>query len=61
MRLGEIIKLYMAVEGYAIRDVAADIGVSPATLCRIINGKPCDIRSLTKLLAWLTDEGEEAV
>lgn len=53
MNLGEMIRLYRASERITMRDLADRIGISASTVCRIENGKQCDMRSLGKLIAWL--------
>ena len=37
----------------SIRDAAADLGISPATLSRIENGKNPDIFTFAKLCRWM--------
>lgn len=36
-----------------IREVAAEIGISPATLSRVENGKVPDLNTFTKICQWL--------
>ena len=43
--------------GDGIRDIAAQIGVSPATLSRIENGKLPDLETFPKLCRWLGVDG----
>lgn len=35
-----------------IRDVAGEMGVSPATLSRVERGEECDGATLAKILMW---------
>ncbi len=51
--ISECLKLYRNSREIGMRECAKEIGVSCATLCRIENGKNCDMASFTKLLAWL--------
>ena len=39
----------------SLRAVAAEIGIAPATLSRIENGKPCDLANFRKIAKWLPD------
>ena len=43
-----------------IRQVSVEIGISAATLSRIENGKPCDGKTVARLLVWLTTEVHES-
>lgn len=52
-RLGEMFRLYRTVRGSNLRDVAADIGISHATLMRIEHGQAFDAETLLKLWTWL--------
>jgi len=42
-----------------IRTLSGTIGISPATLSRIENGKACDAGTLVKIWRWLTDGRDE--
>lgn len=42
--------------GKGVREVAKDIGVSPATLSRVENGKIPDLETFGKLCSWLGDD-----
>ena len=45
--------------GKGIREVAREVGISPATLSRIENGKIPDLNTFSKLCSWLKlDAGE---
>jgi transcriptional regulator with XRE-family HTH domain len=59
MRLGKIIADYRYMNRLGIREVAKQIGMSPATLCRIENGKPCDSDNMAKLMLWLFASKEQ--
>jgi transcriptional regulator with XRE-family HTH domain len=54
MRLGEILRYWRKFADRTVREAAADIGISPATLCRVENGKEMDGKTLAKILNWLT-------
>lgn len=43
--------------GEGIRDIAAEIGISPATLSRIENGKLPDLETFSKICRWLGVDG----
>lgn len=61
MKLGETVKAYRFVQRLSLRAVAAEIGISSATLCRIENGYTVDQHVFTKLLLWLvTPKGRAA-
>jgi predicted transcriptional regulator len=53
MVISEMIKLYRSKQSLNIRDCAKEIGISNSTLCRIENGKDCDLKSFVKLFTWL--------
>ncbi len=52
-RLGSVLRLHRTVHDRSLRDVAKEIGTSPATLLRIEQGKAFDVDTLLKLWAWL--------
>ncbi len=54
MKVGELLRLYRAFEGFGIRAFAAELGISPATLSRIENGENMDGKTLAKIINWLT-------
>ena len=58
MILIKMFRLYMASEGVSCRELGKEIGVSPATISRICNGKMCDAYTMIKLFVWLFDQGE---
>jgi len=53
--LGEVLKRWRMVGDVDIRTLSGIIGISPATLSRIENGKDCDAKTLVKILRWLTE------
>ena len=53
MKVGELIKLYRAMEGFNIRDFAAELDISSATLSRIERGENMDGKTLGKIMKWL--------
>ena len=54
VRLGQIGTLLRERRGTrGVRDTAKEIGVSPATLSRIENGKQPDLATFEKLCRWL--------
>lgn len=60
MRFGNALKLLRITESLTMREMADQIGVSASTLCRVENGKACDMRSLGRIMAWLfTDATKE--
>jgi transcriptional regulator with XRE-family HTH domain len=42
--------------GKGIRETAKEVGVSPATLSRVENGKVPDLETFGKICAWLGDD-----
>ena len=48
-----MIRYYLACENTTLRDVAKEIGTSPATLMRISHGMEPDSATLIKLLVWM--------
>jgi transcriptional regulator with XRE-family HTH domain len=51
LRLGNLLRERRG--GRGVRDVATEIGVSPATLSRVEGGKLPDLLTFRKLCAWL--------
>lgn len=49
----ELIALYRRVNNISAREMAEKIGISPATLSRIENGKGFDSETLLKLISFL--------
>lgn len=46
---------------WSVREAAADIGISPATVSRVENGKTPDIFTLAKLCWWMGFSVEQAI
>jgi transcriptional regulator with XRE-family HTH domain len=42
--------------GRGIRETAKEVGISPATLSRVENGKVPDLDTFSKICAWLGDD-----
>lgn len=42
--------------GKGVREVAKEVGISPATLSRVENGKIPDLETFGKLCSWLGDD-----
>ena len=42
--------------GKGVRDAAKEVGISPATLSRVENGKVPDLDTFSKICAWLGDD-----
>lgn len=55
-RLGEMLRLYRAVRGLSLRDVAPVIGIGHATLMRIEVGESFDVATCLKLWTYLLAE-----
>lgn len=53
MRLGRVIYRYRTMSDVSIRDLAKEVGISPATLHRIETGGAVDGSTLALLLIWL--------
>ena len=53
MKLGALIADYRYANNLGVREVAKEIGTSPATLSRIENGKPFDSDTMAKIMLWL--------
>lgn len=60
MRLSRALKYMRAHANIGVREQAKIIGISPATLSRIENGKEADPRSVIKLFLWLIGTEPEA-
>jgi transcriptional regulator with XRE-family HTH domain len=56
MRLGDVLRKWRLMSEIDQRTIAAAIGVSFSTLCRIERGKAPDAYSLVKIINWLTSE-----
>ncbi len=57
MKLGEVIRKWRVFTERSVRDVAAEIGISAATLSRIERGQEMDGASLALVLNWLMAPG----
>jgi DNA-binding XRE family transcriptional regulator len=51
--LGKMLRVYRASQDISQKDLAADIGIEAATLCRIEDGKTGDQHTIGKIIAWL--------
>lgn len=58
MRIGIVLRKWRTMEERSIRDVAKEMGTSPATLHRIECGKPCDSGTMSSILLWLIGKGK---
>lgn len=56
-RLSELIRIYRAVKGVGVRELAKEIGVTASTLNRVERGYPCESRVLSAILRWMLAEG----
>ena len=54
--LGAMLRCFMAMERYSMRDLAPKIGVSPATLHRICKDYAIDGATLLKVVNWMMKE-----
>lgn len=53
MKLGTVIRKYRVTNELTLREVGKEIGIGPATLMRIEQGRDLDGATLAKVLAWL--------
>ena len=53
MKLGTVIRKYRVTSELTLRDVGKEIGIGPATLMRLEQGRDIDGKTLGKVLAWL--------
>lgn len=58
-RFGQMLALWRWEHHLGVRDAAREIGLSPTTYSRIENGKPMDVPTLEKLVAWLRGPAPE--
>ena len=56
MRLCEVLRQYRWATKQSLRPLAAELGMSFATLSRIENGGTPDGRNLSAILRWLLEE-----
>ena len=54
MILREMMTLYMAVHKMGTRELAKEVGLSPATVSRFLRGKGLELESAVRILAWMT-------
>lgn len=55
-RLGKLIRFYIAIEQTELRTVAAEIGISAATLMRISHGRSTDAETFIKVVNWMLEK-----
>ncbi len=53
-RLGALLRIHRTWAMMDMREMAKEIGMSASTLCRIEQGKQCDVPTFLKLMAWLS-------
>ncbi len=53
MKIGQLLKFYMAMREISVRELAEDIGISAATISRITRGEVCDLATHLKITKWL--------
>lgn len=53
MRLGQVIRKYRTMTELSAAELATEIGISAATLCRIEVGENMDGQTLRRVLEWL--------
>lgn len=51
--IGELLSLYLRVQDISVREIAQDLGISPATVSRITRGDKVDQDTMLKLIQWL--------
>lgn len=51
--IGELISLYRRVNNMTTRELAEQMGTSPATISRLESGKDCDLGTMLKVINWL--------
>lgn len=59
MKIGKLIKQHRAFADIGIRDFAAVLGVSAATLSRIERGENMDGKTLAQIIKWLLSPEHE--
>ena len=57
--LGELIRLWRNVENVNVRDLAATLGISAATLSRLERGYEVDQSTMLKVINWLFKTGSQ--
>lgn len=53
MKLGDLLKCYMAMREVSCRDLAKEVGTSAATISRIANGEEPSAATLVLLINWM--------
>jgi transcriptional regulator with XRE-family HTH domain len=53
MRVARLLKTWRVIANLGIREVAKEIGVSPATLSRIERGEEMNGQTLAKVIMWM--------
>lgn len=53
MKLGAVVRKYRVTSELTLRQVGKEIGIGPATLMRIEQGRDIDGATLAKVLGWL--------
>lgn len=53
MMLNEVFRQWRWATKRTVRDVAKEVGISPATVSRFERGEDCDSNTLSILLRWL--------
>ena len=61
MRLGRIMRRWRLVEDLGLREMAATLGISAATLSRFENGHNVDGATLTRIFTWVLAESDVLV
>jgi len=51
--IGRLLEIYSGATGLGVRGLAKEIGVSGATISRIINGKEVTQDTMLKIINWL--------
>lgn len=59
MRIGNLINSWRRIQNIGIRDCAKLIGISPSTLSRIENGENFDAVTMSKVMVWIFQAGDE--
>lgn len=55
--LGRMLALYRTANGWTVREMAAMVGTSAATLSRLERNYAMDADTLMRLMAWLLSRG----
>lgn len=61
MKLGKIIRKYRVTSELTLREVGKEIGIGPATLMRLEQGRDPDGVTLAKVLAWLFQDAGKKI